>query len=155
GQGGIGIVYLVHDRERKHGVALKILKPEISGNKLAMERFKREVKALRQITIPGIVQVFDTGQIEKTLFYTMEFVEGRSIAELLREQAPLPLEEAHSLMDKICRVMASVHEVVVHRDISSDNIMLGTDGGVHLLDFGTARLLDEDSKLTIQGMHLG
>ncbi len=155
GQGGIGIVYLVHDRERGHEVALKILKPEISGNQLAMERFKREVKALRQITIPGIVQVYDTGQIEQTLFYTMEYVEGISVADVIRQKAPLPLDEAHELMEKICKVITSVHEVVVHRDISSDNIMLGENGNIHLLDFGTARLLDEDSKLTIQGMHLG
>jgi serine/threonine-protein kinase len=155
GQGGIGIVYLVQDLQRKHPVALKILKPEISRNDLAMERFKREVKALRQITIPGIVQVFDTGQIETTLFYTMEFVEGTSVSDLIRRKAPLPLDDAHSLMEKICKVLASVHEVVVHRDISSDNVMLSENGSVHLLDFGTARLVDEDSKLTVQGMHLG
>lgn len=155
GQGGIGIVYLVEDLDRNHNVALKILKPEVSRNELALERFKREVKALRQITIPGIVQVYDTGSIENTLFYTMEYVEGSSISDLIRKRGPLPVDEALPLMDRICRVLMSVHEVIVHRDLSSDNIMIGETGNIHLLDFGTARLLDEDSKLTIQGMHLG
>lgn len=155
GQGGIGIVYLVEDRDRGHLVALKILKPEIARNELALERFKREVKALRQITIPGIVQVFDTGKIEGTLFYTMEYVEGSSVSELIRKRGPLPPAEALELMERICRVLMSVHEVIVHRDLSSDNIMIGERGDVHLLDFGTARLLDEDSSLTVQGMHLG
>lgn len=155
GEGGIGIVYLVEDHERGHPVALKILKPEIAANTLALERFKREVKALRQITIPGIVQVFDTGQIERTLFYTMEYVKGSSVSELIRQRGPLPLDEALSMLENICRVMASVHEVVVHRDISSDNIMIGEQGDIHLLDFGTARLVNEDSSLTMHGMHLG
>lgn len=155
GQGGIGIVYLVEDLERKTQVALKILKPEIASNPLAMERFKREVSAMRQIDHPGIVQVFDTGRIGDSLFFTMEYVSGQSVSELIRKKGPMPVNEALSLAKRICGIMDAVHRVMVHRDLSSDNFMIDDAGEVHLLDFGTARLIQEESKLTQAGLHLG
>lgn len=155
GQGGIGIVYLVHDRQRKEEVALKVLRPEFAKHELAMQRFVREVKAVKQIDHPGIVKVFDTGKLGDTLFYTMEYVEGISLSDLLKAGGPLAARPALETLAEACGILSAIHEVAIHRDISSDNVMHSKAGPLRILDFGTARFTDQESKLTAVGMHLG
>ena len=155
GQGGVGIVYCVIDRERDSEVALKVLKPEVAKNRLALERFQREVKTMRKIDHSGITPIYDTGKIGETLFYTMECVKGESIHALIKREKKLGLAQAVSLMTDICAIMEKVHEVAIHRDLSSDNIMIQPDGIVRILDFGTARITAQDSDLTVVGVHLG
>lgn len=155
GQGGVGIVYSVNDQQRNNKVALKFLRPEVAKNRLALERFMREVKAVRKIDHSGIVQVYDTGRIGESLFYTMECVNGDSIRAHIKKEKRFDLARATALMLDICEVMEKVHEVVIHRDLSSDNIMIQTDGSIRILDFGTARITEDDSELTQAGLHLG
>lgn len=155
GQGGVGIVYSVNDQQRNNKVALKFLRPEVAKNRLALERFMREVKAVRKIDHSGIVQVYDTGRIGESLFYTMECVNGDSIRAHIKKVKQFDLARATTLMLDICDVMEKVHEVVIHRDLSSDNIMIQTDGSIRILDFGTARITEDDSELTLAGLHLG
>lgn len=154
GQGGIGIVYLVHDRQRKEEVALKVLRPEFAKHELALQRFMREVKAVRQIDHEGIVKVYDTGKLGDVLFYTMEYVEGTPLSNLIK-QGPLGAAEAMALVADACDILSAVHEVAIHRDISSDNVMKSKEGTLRLLDFGTARIAGQESDLTAVGMHLG
>lgn len=155
GQGGVGIVYLVMDMKRIELCAMKVLIPELADNQLAIARLKREVQAMRKIEHPGIVKIFDTGRIEKSLFYTMEYVYGSSLAAVLQNEGPMALSRAVALMGAICEVLEKVHAVAVHRDISSDNIMVREDGEIRLLDFGTVRIVEENSELTMVGMNVG
>lgn len=155
GQGGIGIVYLVHDRQRKEEVALKVLRPEFAKHELALQRFIREVKAVRQIDHPGIVKVLDTGKLGDDLFYTMEYVEGTSLSELLKQKGPFGAVDALEAVAETCDILSAIHEVVIHRDISSDNVMQSKEGQLRILDFGTARIAGQESNLTAVGMHLG
>lgn len=155
GQGGVGVVYLLYDSKRERELAIKVLKPEVAQNRLAIERFKREVKAMRQVDHPGMVQVYDTGTLGDALFYTMDYVEGSTISALIKSKKRFEVDEAISLMAQICDLFEKIHEVAVHRDISSDNLMVDPGGSVHVLDFGTARLITEDSLLTMRNLHLG
>ena len=155
GQGGVGMVYCVIDQERNSEVALKVLRPEVSKNRLALERFRREVKTMRQIDHGGITPIYDTGRIGESLFYTMECVKGESIRALIKREKRIDSSRATSMMIDICSIMEKVHEVAIHRDLSSDNIMVQPDGTVRILDFGTARIMEQDSDLTAVGMHLG
>lgn len=155
GQGGIGIVYLVHDRERKEEVALKVLRPEFAKHELALQRFIREVKAVRQIEHPGIVKVHDTGKLGDVLFYTMEYVEGTSLSDLIKKQGPFSAVDALETVAEACDILSAIHEVAIHRDISSDNVMRSKEGPLRILDFGTARIAGQESNLTAVGMHLG
>ena len=86
GQGGVGVVYGVNDRTNKNKVALKVLRPEVAGNRLALERFMREVKTVRQIDHSGIAQVHDTGRIGDVLFYTMEWIQGDDIHARIKKE---------------------------------------------------------------------
>lgn len=155
GQGGVGIVYRVYDLKRNSEVALKVLRPEVAKNRLALERFMREVKAVREINHPGVVPVYDTGRIGEMLFYTMECVNGKSIRSLVKKEKQLDSARTISLMADICEIMEVIHKVVVHRDLSSDNIMIERDGTIRILDFGTARITAQNSSLTASGLHLG
>lgn len=155
GEGGVGTVYRVHDKVRGHEVALKVLKPELTRQKLAVERFMREVKAVRRIEHPGVVPVYDTGKLGDMLFYTMECVRGHSIKSLIKHNGPFSVKRSIKIMKDICDIMEKVHEVAIHRDISSDNIMMQKDERIRVLDFGTARMQDEASTLTRTSMHLG
>lgn len=155
GEGGVGRVYGVNDRNSNDKVALKVLRPEIAKNRLALERFMREVKAVREINHPSIAQVRDTGRIGDILFYTMEWIQGDSIHARIKEEKQFDLAIASAVMLEICEVMEKVHAVAVHRDLSSDNIMIQPDGSIRILDFGTARLTQEESDLTQVGLHLG
>lgn len=155
GEGGVGIVYLVIDRTRQAEVALKIIRPEIAKNKLALDRFMREVQAMRKIHHEYIVKVYDTGRIGDMLFYSMEYAKGYSISRIVRKKGPMEVDRAVMIMQRICDAMERIHAVAIHRDISSDNIILRDDDSVRILDFGTARITGQDSSLTRTGIHLG
>lgn len=155
GQGGIGTVYLVHDRQRREEVALKVLRPEFAKHELALQRFMREVKAVRQIDHPGIVKVHDTGKLGDVLFYTMEYVEGASLSERLKKEGRFGAPEALETVAEACDILDAVHKVAIHRDLSSDNVMRSKEGALRVLDFGTARMENQQSNLTAVGMHLG
>ena len=155
GNGAVGIVYRVDDLKRECQVALKVLRAEVASNSVATERFMREVKLMRAIQHHGIVTIFDTGKMGKALFYTMELVEGESIKARLARKGPMGVGEARALMQGVCAVMEEVHRVAIHRDLSSDNIMIRPDASICLLDFGTALDTEFDSDLTATGVHLG
>ncbi len=155
GEGGVGMVYRVEDKLQDKIVALKVLKPEIANNRLAMERFKREVAVMRTIEHDGNVKVFETGRIGDTLFYTMTCVDGQSIKSFLEMAGAFDVGQSVAIMNELCGIMAKIHEVAIHRDLSSDNVMIRRDSSICLLDFGTARLTDQNSDLTVAGVHLG
>ena len=155
GEGGVGVVYRVKDLTNDDTLALKVLKKEVAQNRLAMERFMREVNVMRSVAHDGVVKVIETGRMGETLFYTMTCVEGQSIKSFLDMAGAFDAGQSVAILNELCGIMLAIHEVAIHRDLSSDNVMIRRDGTICLLDFGTARITDQESDLTVAGVHLG
>ncbi|MBS2015269.1 MAG: serine/threonine protein kinase [Deltaproteobacteria bacterium] len=168
GEGGMGAVYVgeqaLGTKIRK--VAIKTLHPHLSRDEKIRTRFQREVGTLASLEHPNTVQVFDFGQTPEdgVLFIVMEFVQGRSIGDILDKEGPIAAARVEKILGQICGSLAEAHgQGIIHRDLKPDNIILTERAGqkdfVKVLDFGIAkRSSDEDqneAKLTQQGMVLG
>jgi serine/threonine-protein kinase len=161
GQGGMATVYLARDRRHDRLVALKVLRPEVSGV-LGAERFAREIAIATKLSHPHILPVFDSGGIElgggqPVLFYTMPYVAGKSLRERLRAEPQLPVEEAVAVARQVAEALDHAHrQGIVHRDIKPENILLA-EGNALVADFGIARALDVagGERLTETGVALG
>jgi len=148
GSGGMGAVYLAEQMEMDRKVVVKVLHPEVLAmNSVAIERFRREAKAVAQLNHPNIVQVFVFGQAESgQLYLAMEFIEGRDLAHDL-SQGAMPQPRALKIIDQICAALVEAHGAgIVHRDLKPENVMLADRHGnpdyVKVLDFGIAKLHD-------------
>jgi serine/threonine protein kinase/tetratricopeptide (TPR) repeat protein len=142
GSGGMGAVYKSRDRELDRIVALKVIRPDLAGQARLLERFKQELLLARQVTHKNVVRIFDIGSAGALRFITMEFVEGRDLAAVLRDRRP-STDETISIMRQVCRALDAAHtESVVHRDLKPQNIMLSEQGKAWVMDFGLAFSLD-------------
>ena len=155
GRGGMGMVYLVWDREAQQPVALKTLLPQYLSSSHAVKRFVREVAAARQLDHPCIVKVYDARQIGALLFYTMEYVDGVSLFKWMRKKGKLGLGSTVRILSLLCHALEHAHQFTVRRDISPDNVMVLRNGQVKLLDFGLAKLTNVQSAFTMIGVSLG
>ena len=161
GRGGMATVYLAHDPKHQRRVALKVLRPEISGA-LGADRFAREIAIAARLSHPHILPLFDSGTLEPAgarpvLYYTMPCVAGRSLRDRLRQMPQLPVSEAIGIARQVAEALDYAHrEGVVHRDIKPENILLA-EGGALVADFGIARALDAagGARLTETGLALG
>ncbi len=141
GVGGMGRVYRARDRSLDEIVALKVLRAELVAAKGMLERFRSEVKLARRVTSPNVVRTFDLGAHEGEMFLTMEYVEGRALADLLEERGALPPAEARHIALEICAGVAAAHAAgVLHRDLKPDNVIVAANGRVVITDFGIARV---------------
>jgi eukaryotic-like serine/threonine-protein kinase len=146
GRGGMAQVYLADDLKLHRPVAVKTLRPECAGDPSYRERFLREARSAALLNTPGIVAVYDTGehivQGMSLPYIVMEYVEGRTLAELAHgDPAPTP-EQALRLTSGVLEALAHAHRCgIVHRDIKPANVMLSADGTVKVMDFGIARPL--------------
>jgi len=156
GKGGMGIVYLANDLKRDRQVALKTLLPQYATNQQAVGRFVREVNAVRQLDHPGIVKILAARQYKSLLYYTMEYLDGKTVREYMVKRGRLGLGSAVRILSLLCDALEHVHQVTVHRDISPENIILLPDGTIKLLDFGLAKLQDPSgAQFTRVGATLG
>jgi len=155
GRGGMGKVFLVVDRTNGRRLAMKLLRAQFQHNDRVVARFAREVQAIRKLDHPGIVKIFDARRDGGLLFYTMEYVEGKSVRDWIQDRGYLGLGSVVRVLCLVARALEHAHEVTIHRDISPDNIMVMKDGSVRLLDFGLAKLEDANLNLTMIGMNLG
>jgi serine/threonine protein kinase/Flp pilus assembly protein TadD len=140
GRGGMGAVYKAKDKELDRFVALKLIRAELAGNPEVLRRFKQELILARQVTHKNVIRIFDLGYSGGIQFITMDFVEGKDLRTLLRENGKFAPYEAARIMLQICRALEAAHaERVIHRDLKPQNIMIGAKGRVYVMDFGIAR----------------
>ncbi len=144
GVGGMGAVYKAEHLLMERPVALKVLNRELIDKPATIERFRREVRAAARLTHPNIVAGFDAEQAGDVHFLVMEYVEGVSLARLIAEKGPLPVEQACDYIRQAALGLEHAHERgMVHRDIKPQNLMLTPAGQVKILDFGLARFVME------------
>jgi hypothetical protein len=159
GEGGMGQVYLANDTRLDRRVALKVLPPDSINDPDAVARFRREAKALAQLAHPGIVQAFDCEEDAGRHFLVMEYVEGQSLAAVLKGKGRLAPARAADYAYQAAQALQHAHERgLVHRDIKPSNLLLTTDGRVKLLDLGLARFLQDqvaDPSRTREGVGMG
>ncbi|MFB7665153.1 protein kinase [Kitasatospora sp. NPDC056138] len=177
GHGGMGQVWAAYDERLDRRVAVKLLRTDLllaataaaatdrrggaesrrsRGDELR-RRFLRECRITAALDHPGLVTVFDAGEQDGELYLVMQRIPGLSLADLMAEEDPFPIEWAVAVAAQICAALAVVHAVpVVHRDLKPSNVMVREDGRVVLLDLGIATALDADAtRLTLTGVPVG
>jgi eukaryotic-like serine/threonine-protein kinase len=157
GYGGMSTVHLALDLRLERQVAVKLLAEHLAEDPTFISRFQREAQAAARLVHPNIVQVFDSGQDESTgqYFIVMEYIQGQSCAEILRDDGWLDVDEAISIIDQACEGLHYAHRHgVVHRDVKPGNLLRAREGEVKLADFGIAKAT-EQSSITQVGSVLG
>src|SRR5215216_7556080 len=151
GQGGMGAVFLATHLGTKRPVALKVIAPQFMANEEVGERFRREAEAAGRLRHPNVVNVTDFGVAlvgrDKLAYLVMEYLDGCSLGDMIKERGQLPLALVVDIVEQICLAIGNAHQQgVIHRDLKPDNIWLQPDqrGGynVKVLDFGLAKLRD-------------
>lgn len=157
GFGGMSTVHLAFDKRLERRVAVKLLAEHLAEDPTFVSRFQREAQAAARLIHPNIVQVFDSGQDERTgqYFIVMEYIEGSSCAEILRDDGWVEVDEAVAIIEQACEGLHYAHRHgVVHRDVKPGNLLRSRDGEVKLADFGIAKAT-EQSSITQVGSVLG
>jgi serine/threonine-protein kinase len=140
GSGGMADVYLAEDQELGRRVALKLLDERHASDEQFVERFRREAQSAAGLNHPNIVSIFDRGRAEGTYYIAMEYLDGRTLKELLVRNGPTPIPIAIDYARQILGALAFAHRNgIVHRDIKPHNIVVGGDGRLKVTDFGIAR----------------
>jgi eukaryotic-like serine/threonine-protein kinase len=157
GFGGMSTVHLALDLRLERPVAVKLLAEHLAEDPTFVSRFQREAQAAARLVHPNIVQVFDSGQDESTsqYFIVMEYIEGSSCAEILRDDGWVEVEDAIAIIEQACESLHYAHRHgVVHRDVKPGNLLRAREGAVKLADFGIAKAT-EQSSITQVGSVLG
>ena len=157
--GGMGEVWAADDIRLARVVALKILRPELTGDQEFVERFRTEARITASLNHPGIAQVYDYGEEaaadEPAPYIVMQYVEGTSLWQVLRERRTLPATEVMDIVAQVAAALQVAHEAgIVHRDLKPANMLVTPEGRVVLVDFGIARTMDAEP-LTLTGTIIG
>jgi serine/threonine-protein kinase len=157
GMGGMGTVFRAQDAELDEIVAIKTLRPEIlSQDPSALERFKGEIRLARRISHRNVVRTHDLGEINGTYFISMEYVDGKSLKDLIRARGRIPAGATVTIGKQLLRALEVAHEQgVIHRDIKPQNVVVTPDGVLKVMDFGIARLANRSQGVTQAGMVVG
>src|SRR5437867_7108429 len=148
GRGGQGVVYRAHQKSLNRTVALKLIGLGHWATEAHLKRFRREAEAAASLEHPGIVPIHEVGEREGTCYFSMGFIEGDQLDEVVRRE-PMPVRRAAELIAKVARTVHYAHEHnILHRDIKPGNILLDQKGEPHLTDFGLARLVETESTIT-------
>ncbi|HWY17786.1 MAG TPA: protein kinase [Solirubrobacteraceae bacterium] len=157
GFGGMSTVHLAFDMRLERRVAVKLLAEHLADDPTFVSRFQREAQAAARLVHPNIVQIFDSGLDERSgrHFIVMEYIEGQSCAEILRDDGWVQVEEAVAIIEQACEGLHYAHRHgVVHRDVKPGNLLRAREGEVKLADFGIAKAT-EQSSITQVGSVLG
>jgi eukaryotic-like serine/threonine-protein kinase len=146
GQGGMAKVFKGTDRVLGRTVAVKVLSPQFSGDDNFVSRFRREAQSAAGLNHPNIVSVYDTGDQNDVHYIVMEYIEGRTLRDVIRQEGPIHPQRAVEVGEALARALAAAHEAgLVHRDVKPGNIMFTRDGEVKVTDFGIARTATGDT----------
>jgi serine/threonine protein kinase len=144
GRGGMGVVYQAEQTVMGRTVAVKVINPSVLAHPEALPRFQAEVRAAARLDHPNIVRAYDAEQVGDLHLLVMEFVEGKSLAEVVQQKGPLPIPHAcHYIRQAALGLQHAFEQGMVHRDIKPQNLMVNARGQVKVLDFGLARLRSE------------
>ncbi|MFN8049812.1 MAG: Stk1 family PASTA domain-containing Ser/Thr kinase [Acidimicrobiales bacterium] len=156
-RGGMAEVFLARDQALDRPVAVKILFPEFAADPAFVERFRREAQAAANLSHPNIVGVYDWGTESGTYYIVMEYVEGQSLAEVVRDAGPLHPRRAAEVIFEVAGALGFAHQRgVVHRDVKPGNVLISTSGVAKVTDFGIARALSSPADdLTQAGSVMG
>jgi TolB-like protein/Tfp pilus assembly protein PilF/predicted Ser/Thr protein kinase len=148
GRGGQGVVYRARQKSLNRTVALKVIGLGQWATQAHLKRFRLEAEAAASLEHPGIVPIHEVGERDGSCYFSMKFVEGGQLDEVVRRE-PMPLRRAVELIVKLARTVHYAHEHgILHRDIKPGNILLDAKGEPHLTDFGLARLVETESTVT-------
>lgn len=143
GEGGMGKVYKALDKELDKIIALKIIRGEKGEDQEAIHRFKQELLLARKVTHRNVIRIHDLGEAEGVKYFTMEYVEGKSLKQVIRERGKIPAEEAVPLAKQVLGALEEAHrQGVIHRDMKPQNVMVDATGAAFVMDFGIARSQD-------------
>ncbi len=165
GRGGMSTVYRAFDTVLERPVAIKLMHREIAADSDQLERFRREARSVAQLNHPHVVTVIDAGEEPSedgssdawagTPYIVLEYVDGETLKDVIRREAPLDIPQAIAYAIEIARALGAAHErQIVHRDVKPHNVLISPEGGAKITDFGIARTLSEEG-LTVAGRVLG
>ena len=156
GHGGMGTVYKARQPSLERFVAIKVLSSALASDASFVARFAREARAAAAVNHRNIIAVVDIGQARGFSYIAMEYVDGESLATIVRREGHLAQERALEVMEQVASALAAAHEAgVIHRDIKPSNIMINSRGEVRITDFGLAKRLERDIDITEEGQTLG
>src|SRR5713101_6627760 len=148
GRGGQGVVYRARQKSLNRTVALKLIGLGHWATQAHIKRFRLEAEAAASLEHPGIVPIHEVGERDGSCYFSMKFVEGGRLDEVVRRE-PMPIRRAVELIVKVARTVHYAHDHgILHRDIKPGNILLDQKGEPHLTDFGLARLVESESSVT-------
>ncbi|MCA9614332.1 MAG: protein kinase [Sandaracinus sp.] len=155
GRGGMGVVYEVEHVHIGKVMAMKLLHGELARDKNTQKRFQREAEAASRLSHPNTVQVFDFGRSEGMMYLVMEYLEGRDLGQVIRDEGALEFGRAARIVAQVCASVAEAHvQGIVHRDLKPENVMIlpereGRAEVAKVLDFGLAKLRDHSGGMTV------
>lgn len=155
GSGGMGNVYLGRDAQSGRVAAIKVLTATLAREPGFVERFNREIDAMRKLQNPHIVELFESGVEGDNYYYAMEYVPGETLMGLLRREKRLPWRRAYAIAVDVCQALKAAHDAgIIHRDLKPSNLLVTPDGFIKLTDFGVAQVF-ASNRLTITGGIIG
>jgi serine/threonine-protein kinase len=156
GEGGMGEVYLAEQLSMHRTVAIKILHQKWADDEEFRKRFLLEARAAGKLSHPNIIQVFDVGKYQGLYYFSMEYIDGVTVDDLIRHEGPIGLDKVISITLQVCEALGYLSEQgIVHRDIKPANIMVMKDGTVKLADFGFIQQAVVDRELMQEGTTIG
>lgn len=151
-RGGMATVYRATDARLDRVVAVKVMHPGLGDDAGFARRFVREARSAARLSHPNVVAMYDQGEDDGLLYLVMEYVEGWTLRDLMRERGRLQPADALALLEPVLCALAAAHAVgIVHRDIKPDNVLISDDGQVKVADFGLARAVTATSATTATG----
>jgi predicted Ser/Thr protein kinase len=155
GRGGMAAVFLAREIALDRKVAIKLISPSFLEGSEAVERFKREARTAASLSHPGVIPIYGVRESDRALFFVMKYIQGRTLASILRSTGPLPVTLVRAVLTSVANALDYAHRNgVIHRDVKPGNIMVDIEGHVMVTDFGIAKVLDSQG-LTMTGRTIG